>query len=329
MATNPNLPGCEEAPATSTPRGSNRARNCLFFGRRRAAVAARTLGAPSSTSASTATGTPSAPTISGLTSTLTTSSRSATRPERDEHGRQRIPVDGGLAAERAEQALGAELVDHLESGHGVERGRAEHHVGDRLGEDAAEAEHHRRPELRIAEEPGDQLPVAADHGREQHVHRTVFRHRCPQQLGDCSRCRVGATEAEADETALGLVGDAVTVELGHDREPELGRSGRRLSRGGHAALWRQREPEAGEQPLRLRLGQRGRHRPPNVVTEVRPARRTGRTPPLPRRTLVGGARRTVSPARRRCRAGRRHAGCARPVGWSSARGARSPPVRRR
>ena len=32
--TNPNLPGCDEAPATSTPRGSNRARNCSAVGGR-------------------------------------------------------------------------------------------------------------------------------------------------------------------------------------------------------------------------------------------------------------------------------------------------------
>ena len=80
--TKPNFPGCVDAPATSTPRGSNSAANCSAVGVRRFGVASASLsGDRSSTRASTATGLPSAVTISGLTSTPATSSRSAiTRP---------------------------------------------------------------------------------------------------------------------------------------------------------------------------------------------------------------------------------------------------------
>ena len=41
-----------------------------------------------------------------------------------------------------------------------DRHQAEHDVGDRLGEDAADAEHHGRAELRVADQPGDELAVA-------------------------------------------------------------------------------------------------------------------------------------------------------------------------
>ena len=76
--TKPNLPGCDDAPVTSTPRGENRASNCSAVGRGR--VAGRSpLPSPSSTRASTATASPSWPTMSGLTSTLATSGRSTAR----------------------------------------------------------------------------------------------------------------------------------------------------------------------------------------------------------------------------------------------------------
>ena len=80
--TNPNFPGWLDAPATTTPRGSKSALNCSSDGRRRRrGVAGTAADGRSSTRASTATGRPSAPMISGLTSTLATSSRSLiTRP---------------------------------------------------------------------------------------------------------------------------------------------------------------------------------------------------------------------------------------------------------
>ena len=58
--TKPNLPGWVDAPATSTPRGSNSARNCSSVGRGRLGAGRCHGHAPSSTSASTATGRPSA-----------------------------------------------------------------------------------------------------------------------------------------------------------------------------------------------------------------------------------------------------------------------------
>ena len=78
-------------------------------------------GRATSTSASTATGRPST-TISGLTSTATTSgSASASRLRPSRIVDERVAIDGRLAAERSEQRLGAQVVDHLLGVDAVER----------------------------------------------------------------------------------------------------------------------------------------------------------------------------------------------------------------
>ena len=79
--------------------------------------------------------------------------------EGDEHRDELATVDRRLAPERPEQRGGRQLVDHLRSGQRIERCRAEHHVGERLGEHAAHAEHHAGPELRVAHDAGDQLAL--------------------------------------------------------------------------------------------------------------------------------------------------------------------------
>ena len=83
------------------------------------------------------------------------------RRQPDEHVDEPLAVDGRLAPERAEQRLGGEVVDHLLGVDARDRHQPEGHVGDGLGEHAADAEHHRHAELRVAGEPGDQLAVAA------------------------------------------------------------------------------------------------------------------------------------------------------------------------
>ncbi len=185
-------------------------------------------------------------------------------------------VDRGLAAERAEQLLGREVVDHLRRGDRVDRGRTEHDVGDRFGEDATDAEHHRRAELRIAHHSGDQLAVAGDHRCDQDGDVAVGRRRCGEQLGGgCLDGRpVGQTELH--QPAFGLVSDRVTVQLGHDGVPEFvgRRPGRR--RVVDDTFGSDRNAVVGEQGLGVALGQRrvrvgavggrlwGRHAVPKV-----------------------------------------------------------------
>ena len=220
--------------------------------------------------------------------------------EGHERGGEGRSVDGLLAAEGAEQALGLQLVDHLVGGHDVDRGGAEGDVGDRLGEDAADAEHHRRPELRVADHAGDELAVAPHERRDEHVDVSVVGRGGPEQLRRGPAHGVGVGKPEAHEAPLGLVGDGVTVELGDDRVPQrVGRSDG-LVGGRRSPFRRHRDPERGEQLLGLGLGQGApRHR--GEATDGRSAR------PVP-----GGC---VSRGRRRRRAGRRCGATSSPGGW--------------
>ena len=173
--TNPNLPGWVDAPGHQHAPGLEQGPEPLGVG-----------GGPSrhqrtSTSASTATGRPST-TISGLRSADAMSSRSVAaasdRPE--QHVDDRRPVDRRLAAERPEQRLERQVVDHLLGVDPVDRHQPEAHVGHRLGQDAADAEHHGHAELRVVVQPGDQLAGGPQHRRHQQVHLAVVgRRRAP------------------------------------------------------------------------------------------------------------------------------------------------------
>ncbi len=285
--TKPNLPGWVEAPDTSTPRGSKRARNCSSVGRGRTGARGRrravgqldervhrhrpTVGTDDQR-------------VDVDAGDVVALGREPAEP--DQQPRQAVPVDGRLAAERAQQPLGGELVDHLVRRHVVDGRRAEDDIGDGLGEDPTDAEHHRRPELRVAQHARDQLPVSLDHGRDEDGDVAILGRGRGQQLGGGAGHGVGVGEAEAHEPAFGLVGDAVAVELGHDREPELLGRRHRLVRRADDAFTGDRHAALGEEALGLGLGERAAgHRRPTVV-------RSGCDPRLtpPRRCQSGEAR---------------------------------------
>ena len=175
-------------------------------------------------------------------------SASAARRQPDEHVGQQLPVDGRLAPEGPEERLRPELVDHVQGVHPLERHEAEHHVGQGLGQDPSDAEHHGHAELGIPVEPGDELPVALHHRRHQQRDLTVVRAGRSQQVGAGTLDRLPGAEVETDQPPLGLVGDPVAVQLHDDREPQLGRrrAGRRsighdpLLGDGHAVRRKER-----------------------------------------------------------------------------------------
>ncbi len=134
---------------------------------------------------------------------------------------QLLAVDRCLTAELAEQLLRRKPVDHVECGRLVERCGAKHHVGDRFGEDATDAEHDHRAELGVVDDAGDQLTIARHHRRDQHVDVAVGGRRRTQQFGRCRFDGRSVTEAQLDQPPLGLVGDRIAVELRHDRIPDL------------------------------------------------------------------------------------------------------------
>ena len=115
-ATNPNLPGWVDAPATTTPLGSNRAPELLGRGHQRAHGVHLHEG------------------VDGDRPAVDDDQRVEVgraqvgvglgrRDRPSEHVDQRRPVDGGLAPERAEQRLGREVVDHVLGVDRVDRAR--------------------------------------------------------------------------------------------------------------------------------------------------------------------------------------------------------------
>ena len=220
-------------------------------------------------------------------------------------------VDGRLAAERAEQRGGRQLVDHLRGGHRVERRRAEHHVGERLGEHAADAEHHGRPRtagrgrarrsargcpLTIGATSSDTSPSSAD--------------AAASRSAAAARTAWSSARRRRTSAALGLVGDAVAVELDDDRAAEGLAQPRRPRRPSCATtLGGDRHAVLGQQLLRAVLRERRR---PSAPARRRsgspwPARgRCCRPVPRSRRTPCAGpgARSTPRPRRPRRRARR-------------------------
>ena len=272
MATNPNLPGCDEAPATRTPARLEQ-RGELLGRRRRPARRRRRASAVSVADLDEG--------VDGDGNPVGTDDQrvdvdaahvgalDGDPSEPDEHGHQGVAIDRRLAAELAEQALGGQLVDHLVRRDGVERRRAEHDVGDGLGQDPAETEHDGRAELRVAQHAGDQLAVAPDHRRDEHVDGTVGR--ASPRRG--ARWRPGGRHRRRPRSSRTsprsvLWAMASPFSLATTGNPSSRRRGDRVVGRCHASLAGQRDPVAGEQLLRLRLGQRARrHRPVTVPTQ--------------------------------------------------------------
>ena len=76
-----------------------------------------------------------------------------------------------------------------------------------------------------------------------------------EQLGRRHLDRVGVGDAEPHEASLGLVGDAVAVELDHDRAAERSGGVGGVGRRGHDPLLGHRHPVGGQQPLGRGFGE--------------------------------------------------------------------------
>jgi hypothetical protein len=136
-----------------------------------------------------------------------------------------------------------------------ERQRSEHHVAQRLGEHAAEAEQHAGAEARVAHQPGDQLAPPAHHLGHQQPDRPIFRPRLREELRRRGAHRGRTRQAEPHQVALGLVGDPLAAQLESHRPSELLGGLLGLRRIGHQALARKRHAVAREQLLGGRFGQ--------------------------------------------------------------------------
>jgi hypothetical protein len=173
--------------------------------------------------------------------------------EQDRH--QDFPIHGRFAPEGSQQGLGGEVVDHLVGVGGTDGHQANGHVADGFGQHPAHAHHHRRAELWVHRDPGDEFARGVHHGRHQHRHVAIIGAGRGQQLPGCSLNCSRVAEPEADQTTLGLVGNGVATQLGHHGEPHLGgrRRGRRRIR--HHPFIKQGQPERRQKFLGGRLGE--------------------------------------------------------------------------
>ena len=187
----------------------------------------------------------------------------------------------------AEQRARGEAVGQRARRGVVERHRREHDVAQRLGEDAADAEHHARPELRIAHEPRDQLARAAHLLGDEQPDRAVLGSRAREQLrgrGSPPRRR------RADRGARGRARSCARSR----RRTASARPGSRAPPAAARASARARhEPLRGDRHAVLR-----EQRLRGVLGERRPSDRPARLRPRIGRLLAQSTRLGVYPARR-------------------------------
>ena len=220
MATNPNLPGCDEAPATSTPRGSNRAWNCSGVGVGRPADGRRRRSAsPSSTSASTAIGAPVGDDDQRVdvdavdVGPLGGDAARARRGSRPARPGRRAPRRGTRSSRRwvASWSIISWAVT-------VSTG-----AGRNTTSATASARMPPTPSITVGPNCGSRSTPAIS-SRLPRIIGATSTTTSPSSGVAAASSSVGGPahgggvgEAEADEPALGLVGDGVAVELGHDR----------------------------------------------------------------------------------------------------------------
>ena len=230
--TNPNFPGCVDAPADHHPGGLEQ-RPELLVGRartRRRSLVVNRDGTRADLDQGVHCDRPTVGDDQGVEVGRHDRRIGHRRVgQTQEHGDEGLTIYRRLTPERTEDGLAVELVDHLPGIHRADRNRSQTHIGDRLGEDPSDAQHDGHPELRVLGETGDQFPVALHHRRHEQPHRTVLGSGRVQELGAGTTHCLGIGQAQSHQAPLGLVGDRVATELHHDREPEpVGRGHRAL-----------------------------------------------------------------------------------------------------
>ena len=138
----------------------------------------------------------------------------------EQHCLQLLAIDWQLATKRAEQLLRRQSIDHLGCVEIADRRRPELHVGERLGDDAADTEHDVGAELRIAYHPGDQLAIARDHRGDQQRHLSISRRRLGQEINRRGLHGGAVGKPQAHQASLGLVRDCSATQLRHHRVAE-------------------------------------------------------------------------------------------------------------
>ena len=262
-ATKPNLPGGSTPRRPDPPRARTAPGTARLWHRRRP-VDERVRGCrrPPRRARRRRPGTPSA-TISGLRSTRADVGFGARDlAEADEHVDQ--PARGRPPARRGtgRAAPGCRRSSIISSASiRVDGHQPERHVGERLGEDPADAEHHARPELRVRSTPAISSRLPAPSAR-----RAGRRRRRPAVARPAARWRPPRRPPRRPSPSRtrprSVLWAMVAAQLDHHGERDPGGGGRRALRGLRQLFAPDGNAEAGQQPLGFRLRQagHGRHR---------------------------------------------------------------------
>ncbi len=168
---------------------------------------------------------------------------------------QSIRVDAGEPAQRAEQALRAQLAHERARVRIVERRQREGHVGDRLREDAAQAERDDRAELPVAAHADQQLALVRHELFDKHSLVRASRRPVDDAVEGGARRR-SITDVQLDKAQVALV-----LDVGAQRLQDGGRAqrldhGRRPLRVVHDRAGRRRYAVHREEGLGLPLVER-------------------------------------------------------------------------
>ncbi len=191
------------------------------------------------------------------------------RGQSDQHVDESLAIDRGFASERSEQRLTPKVVDHLVRVDPLDRHDAKRHVGDGLGEHAADAEHHGHAELGIAVQACDELPMPRHHRRDEQTDLAVLGSRCAEEIACSALDVVVAREPQAYEPTLGLVRDRRATELHDHRVADRPGRADRIALGRDHALVGNRNAESSDECLGLGLGE-GRQGPSHGCLPYRP-----------------------------------------------------------
>jgi len=178
--------------------------------------------------------------------------------------RERGPVGGRFAPDRPQKHLRVDLLHELVRVILRDGRHGEGDVLQRLGEDAAQAEHHHRAEEQVTDQADHELALAADHMLDEHTVERDPRSRGPRfqrPISFAHFCLVD--DAEQHQPGVGLVLDGGGGTLHHDGVADPGGEPDSLVGRGRGPTQRHRDVIGGEELLAglfVESGSAGRQR---------------------------------------------------------------------
>ncbi len=145
----------------------------------------------------------------------------ATAESREEYLHEHLSIYRRFAAELAEQCLGSEVIDHLTGIHLGDGCEPYRHVAHGFSKHSAEAHHHGGSELFVGGHSCNEFAGTCDHRGDEHAGGPVLG-ACPlEEFGHRPGDFLGGSDAQTNQTPLGLVRHVVAAELCSDGKSEI------------------------------------------------------------------------------------------------------------